>query len=134
MSFDMEDDLFRARAEPAVRRPAGAGNLVATILLLILLIVVGAVLSFFVILQQTGIAACSANPAVCDHELLGVTTWITPAVVLVGIVLSIVSVGLRRPASQRRTWWVPLLGLGLTVIAFVVASMLVAEATRGATG
>lgn len=133
MSLDSEDDFFRPKVEPAARRPAGAWNLVATILLLILLIVVGAVLSFFVILQQMGIAACSAIPTQCDYELLEVTTWITPAVVLVGIVLSIVSVSFRRRGS-RRTWWVPLLGIGLTVIAFVVASMLVAAAIRGATG
>lgn len=133
MSFDSEDDFFRARVEPAARRPAGVENLVATILLLILLMVVGAVLSFFVILQQTGIAACSPNPASCDHELLGVTTWITPSVVLLGIVLSIVSLSFRIRGS-RRTWWVPLLGIGLTIIAFVVASMLVAAAIQGATG
>ena len=102
-------------------------DLVVTIVLLILLVIVVAALSFTVILEQMGVAGCSGALASCNFTLLGVTTWITPLVGVASVVLTLAALA-TRAKSSRRSWWVPLVGLLLTVFAFTVASVLVSVA------
>jgi uncharacterized BrkB/YihY/UPF0761 family membrane protein len=98
-----------------------------SVVLLVVLIIIGAVLSFGVILEQLGVAGCSGATSTCDFGLLGVTTWITPVVALSFVVLTVLALAIRAKTS-RPSWWVPLVGVVLTVIGFAVASALVSVA------
>lgn len=127
MSFGTDDGFFPDTRPARPRRPPTADDLAATIALSVLLLVVGCGLSFFVLLEQSGVAGCSADASACDYALLSATTWITPAATIASLALAIVALA-RRPRTRRRTWWLPALGLVITGVAFTIASMLVAEA------
>jgi uncharacterized membrane protein YhaH (DUF805 family) len=106
-------------------RPSTSEDRAATIALTVILGLTGAVLSFGVLLQQTGVAACSGSAAACDYALLAATTWITPTVALAALVLSVVVLA-RRWRTRRRTWWVPVAGMLAAFAAFAVASLVAA--------
>ena len=128
MSFGTDDEPLRALPHP--HRPAGPEDRAATIALTVILGLVSAVLAFGVLLQQSGVAACSGSPAVCDYTLLAITTWITPLTGLAALALSVVALA-RRARSGRRTWWVPVVGMLVVLAAFMIASLLVGSALQG---
>lgn len=105
----------------------------STIALLFFLLAAGAILSVIVLIEQMGVAACSGAPGLCDFELLGVTTWITPTATLLFAVLSIVAL-FGRFRYPRRALWVPVTGVIVTFIAFLVTSWLISVALQRATG
>ena len=49
--------------QPATAQRSGGVDLVATITLLVLMTLTGLLLSFIVVLEQMGVAGCSAAPA-----------------------------------------------------------------------
>lgn len=69
----------------------------------------------------------------CDVELLGVTTWITPTVTVLPAALSIVAL-FSRSRCPRFTRWVPVTGAIVTFLAFLIASWLISVAPHSATG
>jgi hypothetical protein len=105
--------------------------LAASITLLGLLFVATVLLSSIVLVEQMAVAACSVNLDLCDFALLGVTTWITPAVAGLSAAGTVIAI-IRKPAKSRRIGWPPALGLAATVIAFLVASGLISIALSGA--
>ncbi|MCI0156347.1 hypothetical protein KNO15_06515 [Leifsonia shinshuensis] len=127
MMFEPDDELFPVLPPTRTRRPAGPEDLAATIAFTVILVAVGLFLSFLVVLEHMGVAACSASLTGCDYALLEATTWITPAATIAALGFAIVALA-RRPWSRRRTWWVPVLGLAFTACAFAVASALVRTA------
>lgn len=108
---------------------SGGGDLAATITLLVLMTMMGLLLSFIVVLEQMGVTGCSAAPASCNYTLIGITTWITPIALALGLAGTIAGLVIRA-RTGRRSWWIPLLGLVLVILAFVVASLLVFQATH----
>jgi uncharacterized BrkB/YihY/UPF0761 family membrane protein len=133
MSWDSDDDPFPTHYETRTRRLPCTGDAIASVSLLLLLLLLGALLSFVVVLEQMGVAACSGNVDACDFTLLSVTTWITPAIALASVVLTIFVLS-RRSKNSRSTWWVPVLGMAFTLLGFVIASILVSTAIQGGTG
>lgn len=127
MSFYTDGDDLPTHDPRPRERGSGAADLAITIALLLLLVVTAAALSFAVILEEMGVAACSGAMASCNFTLLGVTTWITPMAGIASVVLTLVALA-TRAKNSRRSWWVPPAGLILTVIAFTVASTLVSVA------
>lgn len=99
-------------------------------LLLVLLLGLGAVLFVLLLVQQLGMDACGGNPDGCDSALLSTATWIIPAVVGLFAVLTI-TVAARRSTTARRIRAIPLLGAAATIVAFLLASALVAIALAG---
>jgi uncharacterized BrkB/YihY/UPF0761 family membrane protein len=130
MSFYSDGDDFPVPGPLTTARDSRSANLVATIVLLVLLVLVTVVLSFTVVLEQMGVARCSGAISSCDVGLLGLTAWITPIVGLVFTALTVVALASGRKAP-RRAWWVPCLGILLTVAAFGLASTLVRTALGG---
>ena len=126
MSFYTDADEWPTRP-PRTRRPPGVVDLTATIAVLVLLVLIAALLSFLVILEEMGVAACSALTSSCDYALLSATMWITPAVAVACIVMTLAALA-TRSRTMRYSWWVPLGGVVLTIIAFVVSSILVSAA------
>jgi len=125
--FEEPTDPWRSISAVPERRGGSAGDLIATIVLLIALVVAGVALSFTVLLEQMSVARCGASPG-CDFALLGLTTWIVPVVVLIGVAATAAGLAARAKTTFV-SWWIPLVALALTVIAFVVASGLVDRAT-----
>ncbi|AZZ55351.1 hypothetical protein C5E08_05190 [Rathayibacter iranicus] len=102
-------------------------------MLLLFLLAAGAALSFIVLIEQMGIAACSGAPGVCDFALLGVTTSITPTATVLSAALSIVAL-FGRSRYPRRTRRVPIIGVIVTFFSFAIASWLISFALHRATG
>lgn len=69
----------------------------------------------------------------CDFELLGVTTWITPTVTVLSAALSIVAL-FSRSRCPRLTRWVPVARAIFTFLAFLIGSWLISVALHRATG
>lgn len=69
----------------------------------------------------------------CDLELLGVTTWITPTVTVLSAALSIVAL-FSCSRCPRLTRWVPVMGAIFAFLAFLIASWLISVALHRATG
>ena len=103
----------------------GDGFAGATSLILAVAVLIGLLLSFGVVIQQMGVAACSGSPDSCDFTLLGVTTWITPGATALTIASTTAVLAVRK---HIRSWWVPALGILLELAAFVLASALVRQA------
>jgi hypothetical protein len=123
VTYDADPD-FGLDSIPVPRVRSRHEDLAATIGLLSVSILVGLVLSFLVVLQLMGVDACSSRPGECDFALLGATTYITPGAIV--LVVAATAVGLVvRAKSSLRSWWIPMLGLIVIVVAFVVASELV---------
>jgi uncharacterized membrane protein len=123
VTYDFDPDLG-FDSKPVKLDRSSHNDLAATIGLLIVAILVGLVLSFVLVLQLMGVDACSGRPGGCDFNLLGATTYITPAALLLAIAGTTVGLVVRAKTAMR-AWWIPLLGLVLILIAFVVASDLV---------
>jgi hypothetical protein len=108
VTYDSDPD-FGLDSIPVPRVRSGHNDLAATIGLLSVSILVGLVLSFLVVLQLMGVDA---------------TIYITPGAVV--LVIAVTAVGLvARAKASMRSWWIPMLGLVVIVLAFVVASELV---------
>ncbi|AJM78106.1 DUF1129 family protein [Rathayibacter toxicus] len=129
MAFDphADDSRLRETHDPHDRQLRRREGTALTAVLLVLLVVCGAVLFVILLVELTGIAACSGNLGSCDFTLLGVTTWIIPSVVGVFIVLTLLSLVTGRKSSRSR-WWIPVLGIVTSLVAFVIASALVSLA------
>jgi hypothetical protein len=127
MLMDSDDDLFPVLPPPRVHRPAGPEDLAATVAFTVVLVSVGIVLSFVAVLELMRVAACGSAASICDFALAGAAIWITPAATLVSIALVTVAL-VRRPQRRRRTWWVPVLGVGVTIGGFALASLLIVQA------
>ncbi|MCJ1688540.1 hypothetical protein [Rathayibacter sp. VKM Ac-2927] len=125
-------DALSSRPQQDRRKP-GLEDVVESVLLLLVLAALGAVFFFLLLVEQTGIAACSGNLDGCDLTLLNATTWMIPGVVAVFVVLTTVGL-IRRSKTRRRSRSIPLVGMVVTFIAFVIASVLVSIALQGATG
>ncbi|WP_139344455.1 hypothetical protein [Rathayibacter sp. VKM Ac-2630] len=82
------------------------------------------------LVQQLGMDACGGNSDGCDSALLAAATWIIPAVFGLFAVLTITAAA-RRSTTARRMRAIPLLGAAATVVAFLLASALVAIALAG---
>ena len=115
-------DAAPAPAVPA-RRPRRIWDLVLTIVLLVVYLVVtalGSFLGFFLVFASD---SCGAS-SVCDYDRIG--TGITVAAygvwapVLIVVIVSIVLLALRRLA-----FWVPLVGILLTIGLVVTGGVLV---------
>lgn len=128
MTYDAYDPWDPAD-RPVRGRRSGGGDLAATITLLVLMTLTGLLLSFIVVLEQMGVAGCSAAPAACNYTLIGITTWITPVALALGLAGTIAGL-VTRARTGRRSWWIPLLGIVIVIVAFVVASLLVFQATH----
>jgi hypothetical protein len=126
MLMDPDDDLFPV-PPPPVHRPAGPEDLAVTIAFTVFLVAAGIVLSFVAVLELMRVDACGPDPSVCDLTLAAATIWITPTATLVSIALVIVAF-VRRPGRLRRTWWVPVLGVAVTIGGFALASLLIVQA------
>jgi uncharacterized membrane protein len=123
VTYDSDPD-FGLDSIPVPRVRSGHNDLAATIGLLSVSILVGLVLYFLVVLQLMGVDACSGRAGSCDFALLGATIYITPGAVV--LVIAVTAVGLvARAKASMRSWWIPMLGLVVIVLAFVVASELV---------
>ena len=70
------------------------------------------------------VAACSADPSACDFALVGLSTWVVPAATIIALVASSVALA-RRGRTGAHTWWIPLVGIVLEVIAFIIAIALI---------
>lgn len=125
--FDEPIDPWQVYSRPHESRPRSTGDLTSTILLLIALLVAGVALSFVVLLEPMSVARCGASHG-CDFALLGVTIWIVPGVVLIGVAATIVGLAARLKTGFI-SWWLPLAGLVFAGLAFVIASALVDQAT-----
>lgn len=125
--FDEPTDPWQAYSHPPESRPRSTGDLTSTILLLVVLLVAGVALSFVVLLEHMSAARCAASHG-HDFALLGVTTWIVPAVVLIGVSATISGLAARTKTGFV-SWWLPLVGPVFTGLAFVIASALVDQAT-----
>ena len=130
MAFDSDADWDdpdpfdrpATRRRPDRRLSAGEDR-VAAILLLVLFLAVGAVLSFFVLVEQLAMDRCGGAPGECDYELLNTTTVLVPGVVALSFLLTVVA--LVRPNTSRRICWIPAIGTVAAVLAFLLASGLV---------
>jgi len=125
----MAYDLWDPADHVAPARRSGRGDLAATIALLVISVLAGLLLSFILLLEQMAVAGCSATPGQCDFGLMAMTTWITPAALTLSVAATIAGL-VARARSGWRAWWIPLLGLGVIIVAFVVASLLVFQATH----
>lgn len=125
--FDEPTDPWQMYSSPPESPPRSSGDLTSTILLLIALLVAGVALSFVVLLEHMSVARCAGSRG-CDYALLGVTTWIVPVVVLIGVAATIAGLA-ARAKSGFVSWWLPLVGLVFTGLAFVIVSVLVDQAT-----
>ncbi|MFF9563836.1 DUF6264 family protein [Leifsonia sp. NPDC014704] len=128
MAYEAHDP-WEPTDQPERQQRSGGVDLSATITLLVLMTLMGLLLSFTVVLEQMGVAGCSAAPAACDYALIGITTWITPVALALGLAGTIAGL-VARARTGRRSWWVPLVGLVIVIVAFVVASLLVFQATH----
>ncbi|QHC57741.1 hypothetical protein [Rathayibacter sp. VKM Ac-2760] len=111
-----------SRRRPARRLSAGEDRVTA-ILLLVFLLAVGAVLSFFVLVEQLAMDRCGGAPGECDYELLSTTTVLVPGVVALTFLVTVIA--LVRPNTSRRIWWIPAIGMIGAILTFLVASGLV---------
>ena len=125
--FDEPTGPWQEYSRPPESRPRPAGDLTSTILLLVALLVAGVTRSFVVLLEHMSVARCAPSHG-CDFVLLGVTTWIVPVVVLIGVAATIAGLA-ARAKSGFTCWWLPLVGLVSTGLAFGIVSALVDQAT-----
>jgi len=129
MRWDDWDDDFstRTQARRSAESSHGDGGSGATALLLAVAALIGLLLSFGVVIQQMGVAACSGSPPSCDYVLLGATTWVTPGATALTIVSTTAALVVRKHVVIR-SWWVPAFGILLELAAFLLASALLRQA------
>lgn len=96
-------------------------DIVSTAVLGILQLVASFILSGLGWLQLLSVASCSDKA--CDIGLLefsGYLTCIVSAVALVGVLVFAILRGLRKSS----TWWLPLVGLGVVICAYILSTTL----------
>jgi len=103
-------------------------DIVLTVGLLVALVIGGLSLSFLALLKQMGVAACSGDPTRCDYTLLAVAFYITPATAIVSC-LCVIGGLVWGKRWNVRLWWIPTVGIALTLTAFVLTTALVDAAT-----
>lgn len=130
MRWDDWDDDFDAQIQsrPSTDSDHGDGG-AGTILLVAVAVLIGFLLSFGVVMQQMGVAACSGSPTSCDFKLLGATTWITPCATALTIACTAAALAVQKHLVIR-SWWIPIWGILLELAAFVVASALLHQAIQ----
>ena len=99
----MRDEEARRRRSPLA------------IALLAVQALVGAVASFFVLFRRISIPHCGTR---CDFALLDTTGNLFVLLVVLLLIASALIVML----SRRRVWWVPLVGIAITLVAAFFAN------------
>ena len=106
---------------PRPRKRNSITDLVFTAILGVLQLVTSLVLSSAGWLQLMSVASCSENA--CDFGLLEFSGYLTGTVAVIALV-GVLVFALLRALRARSTWWVPFVGLGAVVSAYVVATTL----------
>ena len=102
-----------------------------TVTLLVLLLILGAVLLFFMLILQMVGTACGGVEEQCNYSMLGIAAMITPVVVLVFTVGTIVAL-VRQEKTMRHIKQIPAFGILSTIVSFLISSFLVYRSVQGA--
>lgn len=106
-------------------RSAGSrtADIVVTSILGMLLLLISIVLTVFGLLAQLNADVCAPPVHPCNFPLLAATMFITPVVALAAIGVTITGI-IIRARRNKPTWWVPLVGIGVVIVAFVITAVL----------
>lgn len=104
------------------RRKSSGGDVSVSIWLGVLQILLAVILTLVSLVEQFNVDACGFSSH-CNFELLTASAFVTPLVAVGALLIEGIAVVLL-VRQDRRSWWVPALGIVLTIAGYVVAHVL----------